>query len=307
MIGYVASRMGQLLATLLAIALLVFAMLRLIPGDPAMVLAGAEATPEIVAAIRQDLGLDRPIPVQFLLYLGDLVTGDLGRSIRTRAPVTVEIYPRLVATLELAGASMLLTALGGVALGMWAAVRHGRLADHAMLIGSLAGVSAPSFWVGLVLMIYLGFQANLLPIAGYDSPLHLVLPALTVAVGGLPMIARLVRTSLLDVLDEDYVRTARAKGVREWRVVVKHGMRNAAIPVVTVAGLEFGRLLGGVVVVESVFAWPGLGRMLLEAIQSRDFPVIQGAVLLFTLFLVSVNFAVDLCYGLIDPRIRHAR
>jgi peptide/nickel transport system permease protein len=176
-----------------------------------------------------------------------------------------------------------------------------------MLIGSLAGVSAPSFWVGLVLMIYLGFQANLLPIAGYDSPLHLVLPALTVAVGGLPMIARLVRTSLLDVLDEDYVRTARAKGVREWRVVVKHGMRNAAIPVVTVAGLEFGRLLGGVVVVESVFAWPGLGRMLLEAIQSRDFPVIQGAVLLFTLFLVSVNFAVDLCYGLIDPRIRHAR
>ncbi len=307
MIGYVVSRLVQLGVTLLVIALLVFSMLRLIPGDPAMILAGAEATPEIVAAIRTDLGLERPIPVQFLLYVGDLLTGDPGRSIRTRAPVAIEIYPRLIATLELAGASMLLTALGGVALGMWAAVRHGRFADHAMLIGSLAGVSAPSFWVGLVLMIYLGFQVNLLPIAGYDSAAHLVLPALTVAVGGLPMIARLVRTSLLDVLDEDYVRTARAKGVREWKVVVKHGMRNATIPVLTVAGLEFGRLLGGVVVVESVFAWPGLGRMLLDAIQSRDFPVIQAAVLLFTLFLVSVNFAVDLCYGLIDPRVRHAR
>jgi peptide/nickel transport system permease protein len=156
-------------------------------------------------------------------------------------------------------------------------------------------------------MIYIGFQANLLPIAGYDSALHLVLPALTVAVGGMPMIIRLVRAALMETLEEDYVRTARAKGLRERAVVMKHALRNALVPVVTVVGLELGRLLGGVVVVESVFAWPGLGRMLLEAIQARDFPVVQGSVLLFSVFLILTNFAIDLCYGVIDPRIRHAR
>jgi len=158
-----------------------------------------------------------------------------------------------------------------------------------------------------VLMIYVGYQAGLLPIAGYDTPLHLVLPAVTVAVGGMPMIVRLVRSAMLEALEEDYVRTARAKGLSETTVVMKHGLRNALVPVITVVGLELGRLLGGVVVVESVFAWPGLGRMLLEAIQARDFPVIQGSVLLFSAFLILTNFAVDLCYGVIDPRIRDAR
>jgi ABC-type dipeptide/oligopeptide/nickel transport system permease component len=292
--------------TLFAIALLVFSMLRLIPGDPAMVIAGADATPEMLAAIRADLGLERPIPVQFGLYLGDLVRGDLGRSIRTRAPVVAEMYPRFLATLQLTIASMVLTALGGIAIGLWSAVRHGRLVDHVLLVSTLAGISAPSFWVGLVLMIYVGFQADLLPIAGYDTALHLVLPAVTVAVGGIPMIARLVRGAMLEVLEQDYVRTARAKGIRELPVVLKHGLRNALLPVVTVAGLECGRLLGGVVVVESVFAWPGLGRMLLDAIRARDFPIIQGGVLVFSLLLIAINFAVDLCYGLIDPRVRHA-
>lgn len=306
MIGYVVSRLVQLVVTLFAIALLVFSMLRLIPGDPAMVIAGADATPEMLAAIRADLGLERPIPVQFGLYLGDLVRGDLGRSIRTRAPVVAEMYPRFLATLQLTIASMVLTALGGIAIGLWSAVRHGRLVDHVLLVSTLAGISAPSFWVGLVLMIYVGFQADLLPIAGYDTALHLVLPAVTVAVGGIPMIARLVRGAMLEVLEQDYVRTARAKGIRELPVVLKHGLRNALLPVVTVAGLECGRLLGGVVVVESVFAWPGLGRMLLDAIRARDFPIIQGGVLVFSLLLIAINFAVDLCYGLIDPRVRHA-
>jgi len=306
-VGYLASRVGQLLATLLAITVLVFAMLRLIPGDPATIIAGTEATPQVVAAIRKDLGLERPIPVQFALYLGDLLRGDLGRSIATRAPVAAEMYPRVVATLELTFASMLLTVVGGVVAGVWSAIKRGKLTDLLILMGSLLGISAPAFWVGLVLMIYIGFQLDLLPIAGYDGALHLVLPALTVAVGGIPMIARLVRASLLEVLDQDYMRTARAKGIGELRLVLKHGLRNALIPVVTVAGLEFGRLLGGVVVVESVFAWPGLGRMLLEAIQARDFPIIQGSVLVFSLFLIVTNFAVDVCYGLIDPRIRHAR
>jgi ABC-type dipeptide/oligopeptide/nickel transport system permease component len=305
MVEYVASRLIQLVVTVLVIAALVFAMLRLIPGDPATVVAGTEATPEMVAAIREQLGLERPLPVQFASYLRELAGGDLGRSIRTRTPVTSELYPRFIATLQLTGASMLLTVLVGLVIGTWSAVRRGKIADTVILVGSLAGTSAPSFWLGLMLMIYVGFQANLLPIAGYESPLHLVLPAVTVAVGGMPMIARLVRSALLDVLDEDYVRTARAKGVRESAVVLKHALRNALIPVVTVTGLEFGRLLGGVVVVESVFAWPGLGRMLLDAIQARDFPVIQGSVLVFSLFLILTNFAVDLCYGIIDPRTRH--
>ena len=307
MLGYIASRVLQLLVTLLVITVLVFAMLRLIPGDPAMVIAGTEATPELVARIRESLGLERPLAVQLARYLGDVLTGDLGRSIRTGAPVTAEMYPRFVATLQLTLASLLVAVLGGTLLGVAAALHRGRLADTAILISSLAGTSAPSFWVGLVLMIYIGFQANLLPIAGYDSALHLVLPALTVAVGGMPMIIRLVRAALMETLEEDYVRTARAKGLRERAVVLKHALRNALVPVVTVVGLELGRLLGGVVVVESVFAWPGLGRMLLEAIQARDFPVVQGSVLLFSVFLILTNFAIDLCYGVIDPRIRHAR
>jgi len=307
MLGYIASRVLQLLVTLLVITVLVFAMLRSIPGDPAMVIAGTEATPELVARIREGLGLERPLAVQLARYLGDVLTGDLGRSIRTGAPVTAEMYPRFVATLQLTLASLLVAVLGGTLVGVAAALHRGRLADTAILIGSLAGTSAPSFWVGLVLMIYIGFQANLLPIAGYDSALHLVLPALTVAVGGMPMIIRLVRAALMETLEEDYVRTARAKGLRERAVVLKHALRNALVPVVTVVGLELGRLLGGVVVVESVFAWPGLGRMLLEAIQARDFPVVQGSVLLFSVFLILTNFAIDLCYGVIDPRIRHAR
>jgi len=307
MLGYLAPRVLQLVVTLLAITVLVFAMLRLIPGDPAMVIAGTDATPELVARIREGLGLERPIAAQLLSYLGDVATGDLGRSIRTGAPVTAEMYPRFVATLQLTLASMLLAVGGGTIVGVWAALHRGRLADAAILVSSLAGTSAPSFWVGLVLMIYVGYQAGLLPIAGYDTPLHLVLPAVTVAVGGMPMIVRLVRAAMLEALEEDYVRTARAKGLGETAVVMKHGLRNALVPVITVVGLEFGRLLGGVVVVESVFAWPGLGRMLLEAIQARDFPVIQGSVLLFSAFLIVTNFAVDLCYGVIDPRIRDAR
>jgi peptide/nickel transport system permease protein len=306
MLAYIASRAAQLGVTLVVLAMLVFTMLRLIPGDPAMVIAGSEATPDLVAAIRTSLGLERPLPVQFARYVGGLLHGDLGRSIRTGAPVTAEMYPRFVATLQLTLASLVLTAVGGTIVGIWAAMRRGRLTDTLILIGSLAGTSAPSFWVGLVLMIYVAFQADLLPVAGYEGARHLVLPALTVAVGGMPMIVRLVRAALLDVLEQDYIRTARAKGVGETWVIVKHALRNSLLPVVTVVGLEFGRLLGGVVVVESVFAWPGLGRMLLEAIQARDFPVIQGSVLLFAAFLIVTNFAIDLCYGVIDPRIRRA-
>jgi ABC-type dipeptide/oligopeptide/nickel transport system permease component len=307
MLRHIGTRLIQLIPTLLAISILIFGMLRLIPGDPAAIIAGAEATPEKVAEIRKDLGLDQPIYVQYAIYLGNLLSGDLGRSLRSRNPVLVEIIPRLNATAILTCAAMVLTVAVGLLLGIWSVVKRGRLVDQVILVASLAGVSAPAFWLGLMLMMYLGFSANHLPVAGYGTPAHLVLPAVTVAIGGIPMIARLVRSSLSEALEEEYVRTARAKGVSEVGVLTGHALRNALIPVITVTALEFGRLLSGVVVVESVFAWPGLGRLLLDAIQARDFPVIQGAVLVFTLAFVLVNLIADLLYAWADPRIRYGR
>jgi ABC-type dipeptide/oligopeptide/nickel transport system permease component len=307
MLRHIGNRLLQLIPTLLAISILIFGMLRLIPGDPAAIIAGAEATPEKVAEIRKDLGLDQPIYVQYAIYLGNLLSGDLGRSLRSRNLVLAEIAPRLNATAILTCAAMLLTVVVGLLLGIWSVVKRGRLVDQVILVASLAGVSAPAFWLGLMLMMYLGFNANLLPVAGYGTPAHLVLPAITVAIGGIPMIARLVRSSLSEALEEEYVRTARAKGVSEVGVLTGHALRNALIPVITVTALEFGRLLSGVVVVESVFAWPGLGRLLLDAIQARDFPVIQGAVLVFTLAFVLVNLIADLLYAWADPRIRYGR
>jgi len=306
MLRHIGVRVLQLIPTLIVISILVFGMLRLIPGDPAAVIAGAEATEAKVAAIRADLGLDKPIPVQYAIYMSNLLKGDMGRSLRSRTPVHTEVLPRFSATLTLTTVGMVIAVLVGVVLGVISAVRRGKLSDNIILVGSLAGVSAPSFWVGLILMMFFGYRWGITPVAGYGTLGHLVLPAITVAIAGAPMIARLVRSSLLEIMVEDYVRTARAKGVGELKVVMKHAMKNALIPVITVTGLEFGRLLGGVVVVESVFAWPGLGRMLLEAIQARDFPVIQASVLLFTLTFVLINLIVDLMYGVLDPRIRHA-
>jgi peptide/nickel transport system permease protein/oligopeptide transport system permease protein len=305
MLRYAARRLAQTVPTLLVISVLTFLLVRLIPGDPATLIAGEEATPEILAGLRERLGLDRPLTEQYLIYLGDVVRADLGRSIRSKQPVVDELAARIPATLELALAAGLLFTTLGTGLGVAAAVWQNRWPDHVIRVLSLLGVSAPSFWLGVVLILVFSVHLRLLPVAGRGSLAFLVLPAVTVALDGVALLARLVRASLLEVLGHDYVRTARAKGLMEPRVVLHHALRNALIPALTVLGLEFGRLLGGVVVVESVFGWPGFGRLLISAIQTRDYPVVQSAILLFAMALIAVNLVVDLCVGVLDPRVRY--
>ena len=305
MLRYAARRLVQTVPTLLVISVLTFLLVRLIPGDPAILIAGEEATPEVLAGIRERLGLDRPLAEQYLIYLGGVVRADLGYSIRSKQPVARELAARIPATLELALAAGLLFAVLGTGLGVAAAVWRNRWPDHVIRVTSLLGVSTPSFWLGVVLILFFSVYLRLLPVAGRGSLAFLVLPAVTVALDGVALLARLVRASLLEVLTHDYVRTARAKGLMEGTVVLHHALRNALIPAVTVLGLEFGRLLGGVVVVESVFGWPGFGRLLITAIQTRDYPVVQSAILVFAMALITVNLAVDLCVGVLDPRVRH--
>lgn len=305
MLRYASRRLAQTVPTLLVISVLTFLLVRLIPGDPATLIAGEESTPEVLAGLRERLGLDRPLTEQYLIYLGDVVRADLGRSIRSKQPVADELAARIPATLELALAAGLLFTTLGTGLGVAAAIWRNRWPDHVIRVLSLLGVSAPSFWLGVVLILVFSVHLRLLPVAGRGSLAFLVLPAVTVALDGVALLARLVRASLLEVLAHDYVRTARAKGLMEPRVVLHHALRNALIPALTVLGLEFGRLLGGVVVVESVFGWPGFGRLLISAIQTRDYPVVQSAILLFAMALIAVNLVVDLCVGVLDPRVRY--
>src|SRR5262245_22389936 len=305
MLRYAARRLVQTIPTLIVISVLTFLLVRLIPGDPAILIAGEDAAPEALAGIRERLGLDRPLAEQYLIYLGDVLRADLGRSIRSKQPVSQEITARIPATLELAVAAGLLFTGLGTGLGVAAAIWRNRWPDHVIRVVSLLGVSTPSFWLGVVLILVFSVHLRLLPVSGRGSLAFLVLPAVTVALDGVALLARLVRASLLEVLGQDYVRTARAKGLMEVTVVLRHALRNALIPALTVLGLEFGRLLGGVVVVESVFGWPGFGRLLISAIQTRDYPVVQSAILLFAMALITVNLVVDLCVGVLDPRVRY--
>jgi ABC-type dipeptide/oligopeptide/nickel transport system permease component len=284
----------------------VFVMLRLMPGDPATVLAGQDASPEIVADIRSRLGLDRPIAVQYALYLANVLRGDLGQSIRSKQPVVEEVVARMPATLLLAATSIGIAFVAGLSLGVVAATNAGRLADLTLLVLALLGVSAPSFWIGLLLVLLFAVKLGVLPVAGTGGVEYLVLPALTLVPNSLAVFTRLSRSTVLDVLGEDFVRTAMAKGLAPARVLWKHAMRNAVIPPVTVAGLELGRLLGGVIAVEIIFAWPGAGKGLVDAIAGRDFPMIQGFVLAFAALFALMNLGVDLLTGVIDPRVREA-
>jgi ABC-type dipeptide/oligopeptide/nickel transport system permease component len=284
----------------------VFVMLRVMPGDPAIVLAGQDASPEIVADIRSRLGLDRPITVQYVLYLGNVLRGDLGQSIRSKQPVIEEIAARMPATLLLAATSIGIAFVAGLLLGVVAATSAGRSTDILLLVLALLGVSAPSFWVGLLLVLLFAVKLGVLPVAGTGGVEYLVLPALTLVPNSLAVFTRLSRSTVLDVLGEDFVRTAMAKGLAPARVLWKHAMRNAIIPPVTVAGLELGRLLGGVIAVEIIFAWPGAGKGLVDAIAGRDFPMIQGFVLAFAALFALMNLSVDLLTGVIDPRVREA-
>lgn len=306
MLTFVARRLAQLVPTLLLVSAVVFVLLRLMPGDPAVVLAGQDASPELVADLRARLGLDRPIVVQYGLYLDRVLHGDLGRSIRSKQPVAEEIATRLPATLVLGATAIGTAFVVGLALGVTAALHEGRAADLALLGFAMLGVSAPSFWLGLVLVLVFAVQLGVLPVAGSDDWSSLVLPAATLLPNSLAVFARLSRSTLLEVLGEDFIRTAIAKGARRSQVLWRHALRNALIPPVTMAGLEFGRLLGGIIAVEIIFAWPGAGKALVDAIASRDFPMVQGIVLTFAALFALLNLLVDLLNGLIDPRIRDA-
>ena len=302
--NYILRRLLHIIPVLFGVTLLTFSMLHLIPGDPAQILAGPDASAKDIVALREQMGLDKPLAVQYVDYLTGLVQGDLGRSMSTRRPVLDELLDRFPNTIILAIAGVGVAVLLGIPLGVLAAIRARTLVDHTSMIFALVSLSAPAFWLGFVLMMVFSVHLGWLPSAGYRSWAHLVLPAVTLGTGAMAIVARMTRSSLLEVLAQDYIRTARAKGLKEILVVAKHALRNALIPTTTVVGLSFGSLLGGAVLTEMVFAWPGLGRLIVYSIGIRDLPVIQGAVLLLALTFVLVNLGVDLLYGLIDPRVR---
>jgi len=299
-----ARRLVLLVPTVLGVATLVFAFLHLIPGDPVDIMLGEAAAPADVAALRHDLGLDRPLPAQYGRFLARAARGDLGRSITFRAPVTSLIAARYPATLQLAAAALVLALGLALPLGVAAAVRPGSAVDRLARLASLAGVCLPSFWLGPLLILVFSLELGWLPVSGRATPASVVLPALTLGLGMAAILVRLTRASMLAALREDYVRTARAKGAPEWRVLAVHALRNALLPVTTVAGLQAGALLTGAIITETIFAWPGLGRLVVQAIDARDYPLVQGCVLAIGVTYVAVNTATDLLHRAIDPRLR---
>lgn len=302
---YIAQRLLQLAPVLLSVSILVFLMIHLVPGDPVQVMLQDYGSSEQAATLRHALGLDRPLVVQYGSFVWRVLHADLGRSIRTGRPVASEIGLRLPYTLRLTAASMAVAIALGLVLGMVAAMRHRGLLDYAAMVAALAGISLPSFWFGLVLILIFSYHLRWFPPAGADSAASLILPAITLGASAASIIARLSRSSLLEVLRHEFIRTARAKGLGELRILYRHGLRNALIPVLSIVGLQFAGLLGGAVIIESVFGWPGLGRLAVDAIFNRDIPTIQGIVLVAAAIFVAVNLCVDLLYALVDPRIRY--
>ena len=277
--------------------------LELIPGDAVQLMLGEHATKDAVAQLRDHLGLDKPLLVRYVEYLGRLAHGDLGRSILQHRPVIDELADTWPATLELTIAALVIATLVGVPAGVVAAARPNSVFDAVARLGSLFGLSMPIFWTGLVLIVLFSLWLPWLPVGGRGSWAHVVLPAVALSLPSIAVLARLTRSSVLEVLGEDYVRTARAKGLRDRAVIMKHALRNALLPIVTLLGLQAGQLMGGAVLTETVFAWPGLGRLMVKAIFARDYVLLQGAVLVYALAFVVVNLLVDLSYGLLDPRI----
>lgn len=303
---YIARRLFQLVPVLVGVSFLVFLMIHLVPGDPAQVMLQDFASAEQIGRLRHSLGLDRPLAVQYGVFAWHLLHGDLGRSVRTGRPVAAEIAFRLPYTLRLTIASMAVAIALGLGLGTLAAIRHRRFLDYAGMVAALAGLSLPSFWFGLVLILIFSYYLRWLPPAGADTAASVILPAITLGASAASIIARLCRSSLLEVLQQEFIRTARAKGLGERQMLYRHALRNALIPVLSIAGLQFAGLLGGAVIVESVFGWPGLGRLAVDAIFNRDIPMIQGIVLVAAAIFVAVNLTVDLLYAVVDPRIRYA-
>jgi peptide/nickel transport system permease protein len=333
MVRYLLRRLALTIPILLGVSLLVFLMLHSAGGDPAQTILGARADPGSIAELRRELGLDRPLLVQYVAFLAGAVHGDFGRSYRSNTPVVAEIAARFPATIELAVAAMVIAVVTGVVFGTLAAVRRHSLLDYVSSTVVLLGVSLPTFWLGLILIIIFGLWLRWLPISGRVDPRlgadpslpfltlasllhgnwavakdalrHLILPALTLAAWPAAIVARMTRASLIESLGQDYVRTARGKGLPEQLIVVSHAARNALLPVLTVVGLEFGTLLGGAVVTETIFSWPGLGQLTVTAIGARDYQIVQGVVVLLGAVFVLLNLLVDVLYAVLDPRIHY--
>jgi peptide/nickel transport system permease protein len=313
--SYLARRLLLLVPVLLGVSVVVFLVLHLSPGDPAEIMLGSQATQEDLERLRRELGLTEPLHVQYFHWVTHVVRGDLGRSLWMKRPVLDEVLNRYKATLILTASGLLLSTLGGIVLGVSSAVRPHSLLDRASAVTSLFGASMPVFWLGIVLMVIFSLWLGWLPASGMWAPYgggglrdllaHLILPAVTLAAASLTIIARLTRSTMLEILSQDYIRTARAKGLVEGRVIFRHGLKNALVPIVTVVGVQAGYLLGGAVLTETVFAWPGVGLLMVQGILARDFPLVQGCVLVIALTFVLINLAVDLLYAYLDPRIQY--
>lgn len=305
MLNYFLKRLLGLTPTLLIVAVLVFLFVHMLPGDPARLAAGQDADQQTVELVRQELGLDRPLPEQFVSYFAHVVKGDLGTSLRTRRPVSTEIAERFMPTLLLTLASMVWAVIFGMTIGIISAVYRNQWPDRLGMTIAVSGISFPAFALGMLLMQVFSVQLGWFPTVGADSWRHYILPSITLGAAVAAVMARFTRASFVEVIQEDFVRTARAKGLQERTVIFKHCLRNALIPVVTMMGLQFGFLLGGSIVVEAVFNWPGLGRLLVDAVTMRDYPVIQALVLLFSMEFILINLVVDVLYGFINPTIRY--
>jgi peptide/nickel transport system permease protein len=302
---YLARRSVFGLLVLLGVSLITFSLTYLVPADPALVIAGPRATGEAIASIRAQLGLDRPVYVRYGEYLWRLLHLDLGTSYLRNRPVLGQILDRFGATVQLALACVLMQLLIGLPIGVLSAVKQRSLSDRAAMVFSLLFLSAPPFWLGLMLLFLLGFLLPIFPLGGYGTPLHIVLPALTLGLSGSAWYARMLRSSMLEILSADYVRTARGKGLRERVVVVRHALQNAVPPILTMAGMDLGRFAGGLIVVETVFGWPGIGQLALEALYNFDVPMVMGVVLFSAMLVVLMNLVVDVAYGVLDPRIKY--
>ena len=337
MLQFILRRLGLVIPTFIGITLLTFAFVHMIPGDPVLIMAGERGiSPERHAQLMALLGLDQPLWKQYLHYINGVLRGDLGISLKSRIPVWDEFVPRFKATLELGICAMIFAVAIGIPVGVLAAVKRGSIFDHTAVGISLTGYSMPIFWWGIMLIMLVSVQFNLTPVSGrvgdtvflddsmpltgfmlidtffwgepgdfHDAVMHMILPAIVLGTIPLAVIVRMTRSAMLEVLGEDYIRTARAKGLTRMRVIVVHALRNAMLPVVTVIGLQVGTLLAGAILTETIFSWPGLGRWLIEALQRRDYPVVQGGVLLTAVLIIVVNLLVDLLYGVVNPRIRH--
>ncbi len=305
MYGYVIRRLLLAVPVLIGVSILVFAIIRFIPGDPARAIAGVHASPEYIEQVRRDLLLDEGLHVQYYVYLTNLLQGDMGRSTFTGRPVTTELMERFPNTLLLASTAMVIAIIIGMSAGIVSATKRYSLFDNASMLAALFGVAAPVFWLGIMFQLLFSVNLGWFPSGGIGTWKHLVLPALTLGLATTALIARITRSSMLDVLGQDYITTARSKGLVERVVVYKHALKNALIPVVTVMGLQFGTLLGGAVLTETVFSWPGVGRLMVDSILARDYPVVQGAVLVLAVFFVMINLVVDIIYAFLDPRITY--